>query len=426
MKSRLLSVVAVSAAVVGLTSACGGDDGSGDGGKVELRFQSLAWQDASIAANKEIVAEWNDEHPDVQVTYDGAEWDSVHDKLLTAFEGGDPPDIIHYEASAGQVFAEGGYFADLDPLLSDDFKSGIADDVWDTVKYDDYGTVGVPFLMENRLPIANATLLKQAGVKIPTPDDPWTWDEFAAAAKKLTNDDTYGVAFPLGDPANAMVTLSQNFGGEYVADGPEISAGDEEIEVPERIHSMLYDDKSASSDTVSLTSTDALPGFFGGKYAMVFGATWLRQQMVEESPDGFDWVTIPPIEGTEGATQAVNPQTLSVAAQSEHPEEAAEFIEFFLDGQNMARLAEGDWLVPTSDDALDALQKRTNGKQGWDVALASADTLTAAPWRRTPGFQEWMDKIATPAFQKYFGDDIDEDELVSELEDGSDLLSESR
>ena len=426
MKTRLLSVVAVSAAVVGLTSACGGDDASGDGGKVELQFQSLAWQDASIAANKEIVAEWNDEHPDVQVTYDGAEWDSVHDKLLTAFEGGDPPDIIHYEASAGQVFAEGGYFADLDPLLSDEFKSGIADDVWDTVKYDDYGTAGVPFLMENRLPIANATLLKEAGVKIPTPDDPWTWDEFAAAAKKLTTDDTYGVAFPLGDPANAMVTLSQNFGGEYVADGPEISAGDEEIEVPERIHAMLYDDKSASSDTVSLTSTDALPGFFGGKYAMVFGATWLRQQMVEESPDGFDWVTIPPIEGTEGATQAVNPQTLSVAAQSEHPEEAAEFIEFFLDGQNMARLAEGDWLVPTSDDALDALQKRTNGKQGWDVALASADTLTAAPWRRTPGFQEWMDKIATPAFQKYFGDDIDEDELVSELEDGSDLLSESR
>ena len=144
MKTRLLSIVAVSAAVVGLTSACGGDDdASADGGKVELRFQSLAWQKASIAANEDIVAKWNDEHPDIQVTYDGAEWDSVHDKLLTAFEGGDPPDVIHYEASAGQVFAEGGYFADLEPLLSDDFKAGIDDAVWETVQYDEHGTVGI-------------------------------------------------------------------------------------------------------------------------------------------------------------------------------------------------------------------------------------------------------------------------------------------
>lgn len=431
-RTRLLGLVAASAAIAGLMTACGGDDGGFDGsdgnagGKVELRFQSLAWQKASIAANKDIIKQWNADHPDIQVEYVQGDWGSVHDELLTSFEGGDPPDVIHYEASAGQVFAEAGYYADLEPLLSDEFKSGIDDAVWETVQYDEFGTVGVPFLMENRLPIANATMLKKAGIEVPTPDDPWTWDEFADAAAKLTSGDTYGVAWPLGDPANAMVTLSQNFGGEYVTDGPEISSGEEEMEVPTRIHDMLYEDKSASPDAISLSSTDSLPGFFGGKYAMVFGATWLRQQMVQQAPKDFEWVTLPPLEGSEGQTQAVNPQTLSVAAQSEHPEQAAEFVEFFLNAKNMARLAEGDWLVPTSEGALAELQKMTGGKQGWDVALSAADALTAAPWRRTPGFQEWMDKIATPAYQKYFGDEIDDDELTSELEGGSDLLSESR
>lgn len=426
MRRRILSVAAAGIAVAGLVTACGGDD-EGDG-PVTLRFQSLAWQPASIKANKQIVEQWNEEHPDVQVEYVQGSWESVHDELLTSFEGGDPPDVIHYESAAMQVFAEGGYLADLDGMLSDDFVSDISDDAWETVQYDEYGTVGVPFLMENRLPIANAKLLEQANVEVPTPDDPWTWDEFQDAAKKLTQGDTYGVAWPLDSPANAVVTLSQSFGGKYVEEGdpPSISVGEPELEVPTRIHDMLYEDKSAAPDAIGLASTDALPGFFGGKYAMLFGATWLRQQMVQQAPKDFEWVTIPPLEGTNGQDQAVNPQTLSVAAQSEHPEEAAEFIEYMLNDENMATLAEGDWLMPTSEGALDQLREDTGGKQGWDVAIASADDLAAAPWRRTAGFQEWLDRIATPSLQKYFGDETDTDELVSELEDGSDLLEESQ
>lgn len=426
MKRRILSVAAAGIAVASLVTACGGDDESG--GPVTLRFQSLAWQPAAIKANKEIVDQWNADHPDIQVEYVQGSWESVHDELLTSFEGGDPPDVIHYESAAMQVFAEGGYLADLDGMLSEDFTSDISDEAWDTVEYDDYGTVGVPFLMENRLPIANKTMLDEAGIEVPTPEDPWTWDEFQDVAKQLTTDDTYGVAWPLDSPANAIATLSQNFGGTYVEEGdtPTITAGEPELEVPTRIHEMLYEDESAAPDTVGLASTDALPGFFGGKYAMLFGATWLRQQMVQEAPNGFEWVTIPPLEGSEGQDQAVNPQTLSVAAQSEHPEEAAQFIEYMLNDENMATLAKGDWLMPTSGGALEQLEEDTGGEQGWDVAIASADELVAAPWRRTPGFQEWLDRIATPSLQKYFGDEISEDELVTELEDGSDLLEDAQ
>jgi multiple sugar transport system substrate-binding protein len=338
--------------------------------------------------------------------------------LLTSFEGGDPPDVIHYEAASIQVFAEGGYLADLEPLLSDEFKAGIDEAIWGTVQYEDYGTIGAPFLLESRLAIANRTMLEDAGIEVPTPDNPWTWDEFTEAAAQLTTDDTFGVAFPLGSPANAMVTLSQSFGGTYVHDGPTIEVGEAEMEVPRRIHGMLYEDESAAPQTIATSSTDSLPGFFAGEYAMIFGAIWLRQQMVEQAPDDFDWVTIPPLVGTDGATQSANPQILSVAADSEHQEAAAQFIEFFLNPENMARLAMGDWLVPTSEGALAELESATGGEEGWDVAVASAGDLAAAPWRRTPGFQEWLDRFATPGFQRYFADEVDEGQLVSELEQG--------
>lgn len=434
MNRRITSAVVLAATVSMVLAACGGDDdgdsgdaaqenATPDGGDepaepVQLRFQSLAWQEQSVEANRELVDQWNAEHPEIQVEYIQGDWGSVHDQLLTSFEGGDPPDIIHYEAAAIQVFAEGGYLADLEPLLSDEFKADIPEDIWGTVQYDGYGTIGAPFLVESRLPIANRALLDEAGIEVPTPDDPWTWDEFADAAAQLTTDDTYGVAFPLGSPANAMVTLAQSFGGTYLHDGPVIEVSEPELEVPRRIHEMLYVDESAAPQTVATNTTDSLPGFFAGEYAMIFGAIWLRQQMVEQAPEGFDWVTIPPLEGTDGATQSANPQILSVAADSEHPEEAAQFIEFFLNPENMARLALGDWLVPTSGGALAELESATGGEQGWDVAVGSADALAAAPWRRTPGFQEWLDRFATPGFQRYFANEIAEDELVSELERG--------
>lgn len=427
MRRRTLGALAVSAGAASVLAACGdgSGEGGGDGGPVTLRFQSLAWQEESISANQEIVKEWNEANPDIQVEYVQGDWGSVHDQLMTAFEGGNPPDIIHYEALAAQVFINGGYFANVEPLLSDEFRKGIPDDLWATVQNEEHGTAGIPFLLESRVALANRTLLEDAGVEIPTPESPWTWDAFADAAGQLTTGDRYGLAFPLASPANAMLTLSTNFGATYVTgEGRDlaISIGDPELEVPRRVHKMIYTDQSTDPDNIGINTTDSLPGFFAEKSAMIFGAIWLRQQMIEQAPDDFDWVTIPPLEGSAGSTQAVNPQMLSIAAQAEHPEQAAQFLEFFLNAQNMARLAMGDWLIPTSEGALAELQAETGGEQGWDVAIASQASLAAAPWQGTPGLQEFLDRTATPAFQRYFADETSEEQFADQLESGGSVL----
>ncbi|HEY8346191.1 MAG TPA: ABC transporter substrate-binding protein, partial [Symbiobacteriaceae bacterium] len=84
-----------------LLSACGGgkpQPGGSTKEPVTLRFVSLAWQKQSVEANKEIVAKWNEEHPDIQVEYIQGDWNSIHDYMLTSFESGDVPDIFHYES----------------------------------------------------------------------------------------------------------------------------------------------------------------------------------------------------------------------------------------------------------------------------------------------------------------------------------------
>jgi multiple sugar transport system substrate-binding protein len=421
MLRRLAAMLA--AVVFGLALAGCGDGGTDEPtttGPVKLRFLSLAWQKESLAANKDLVAKWNAEHPDIQVEYVQGDWNSVHDQLLTSFEGGDAPDIFHYESSAIGEFSKQGYLADLTGLVPASLKGEISQDVWDTVTFDGKVT-GVPFLLESQIVLANSKLLDEAGIAVPSADAPWTWDEFQANAKKLTKDGTYGVAWALKSPANRVMNLALNYDGRFFygsGDATEVKVGEAEKEVPRRIHDMIHVDKSASPEAVGMGGTDPLPGFFGGKYAMLPGGVYLRQQMVEEAPAGFEWVTLPPIKGLS-QNHAANPQTLSISEDSQHKQQAMQFIEYFVNPANMARLAQGDWLLPTGRQAGEELASSTGGKQGWDVAVASAQNLTMAPFQQVDGYPEWKTKVATPALQEYFADKITLDQLATQLVDGA-------
>ncbi|MFD9907608.1 ABC transporter substrate-binding protein [Streptomyces sp. NPDC059063] len=423
--SRVRVLGAVAAALTLLLAGCsdGGDD---SGGRVTLRFQSLAWQQESVAANKELVQEWNATHPDVKVEYVQGSWTSVHDQLLTSFEGGEAPDIIHDASDDLADFAYGGYLADLGELLPRRLRADIPRSSWDTATFG--GKVyGVPFLQEPRVLIANASWLKKSGVRIPTPDKPWSWAEFRSVTRELGDGKgRFGVAWPLKEPVSATLNLSLSAGGKLFhrrADGKaEIRFEDADAVVPRTVHDQVNVDDSASGATLGMGGSDTLPGFFGGKYAMVPLGFSYRQQIVQQAPKGFDWQVLPAPAGADGLAQGVSPQTLSVAEDSPHKKEAAAFIDFFLRPANMVRLARGDWMLPTGTQALKDPALRTK-KDDWDTGTALARHLRPAPAQSVRGYPEWMDKIATPALQEYYSGAIGLDELRKRLvKDGNLVL----
>lgn len=421
------------AAILTLTAACGG--GGGDGGSasssnepVKIDFLSLAWQKESVAANKQLVEEWNKANPGIQVTYVQGSWDNVNDQLVTQFAGGTAPDVIHNDSPALSGFASDGYLLDLKDKVPAELKGDIPQAAWDTVTFDDgkgaQGVYGVPFLQESQVIIANKKLLDASGARVPTADEPWTWDEFSEAAKKMTKGGTFGVAWPMKSPVNKTLNLALNFGGTFfqTADGKTtVKVGPEEREVLQRIHDQLYKDKSADPAALGQGTADPLPAFYQGKFALLPAGVYLRQQVVEQAPDGFEWVTLPAPKGTSAQQGAVS-QTLSVAQDSKHPDEAMKFISFFLNGANQAKLAKGDWLLPTSQTAA-ADPAMTTGENGWDVATASAKNLVVAPFLKVNGFDEWKSKVATPALQEYFANKITIDQVAAKLvEDGDKVL----
>jgi ABC-type glycerol-3-phosphate transport system substrate-binding protein len=140
--------------------------------------------------------------------------------------------------------------------------------------------------------------------------------------------------------------------------------------------------------------------------------------MTESAPEGFNWVVLPPLAGSAGTAQAANPQTLSVAAESDHIEAAAGFLEFFANAENLSAVGQGDWLVPTTEDGRAALLSDTGGEGGWTEILKSGESLAVAPFQSAVGYVQWRDQIATPALQQYFANAITLEELQSQMQDG--------
>ncbi|MFI9804422.1 ABC transporter substrate-binding protein [Streptomyces sp. NPDC052301] len=394
------------------------------GGPITLRFQSLAWQQESVAANKALVQEWNATHPGVKVEYVQGSWDGVHDQLLTSFEGGEAPDVIHDASDDLADFAYGGYLADLTGLLPARLEAGIPRSSWDTATFG-HGVYGVPFLQEPRVLIADADRLRGADVRIPTPAHPWSWAEFRQVTKKLSGPGRYGVAWPLKEPVSATLNLSLSTGGQLFhrdADGRvavRFTAAD--AVMPRTVHDQVATDHSAPAATLGSGGSDTLPGLFGGRYAMVPLGFSYRQQIVQQAPKGFHWKVLPAPVGADGLSQGVSPQTLSVSADCPHKKEAAAFIDFLLRPKNMVRLALGDWMLPTGTQALKDPALHT-ARYGWATGTALAAHLRPAPAQSVRGYPEWKDKVATPALQEYYSGAIGLDTLRRRLEKDGNLV----
>lgn len=410
-------------AALALTSCTQGsatrDAGDGKDGAVTLQFQSLSDQPATQEAIKKIVDGWNSENPDVQVKIIQAGWDGTYDKLITQFTGGTAPDIIHFEASSIASFAADGYLADLSEYIDPDLKSDISDGIWDAVTAGDE-IIAYPSTLQSYMAFANADLLKQAGVEVPT-GDTMSWDELAEIAKATTTADHKGLGWGLASPTATMMSLSLGFDGGYFSGEGEdvkIDVGDDELAVPERIHEMAYTDQSLDLTSLTQSGSDVLASFYGGKIAMTVQGSFQVTNIAKDAPKGFNWVALPPIEGSKGAFQAANPQTYSVNIDSEHVKESAEFLNYFMNADNLAEIAYADALIPSSGEARAVLEKKAADNPAWTQVLASGEGLEGPPFLKADKYTEWKDTIATPAFQQYLADKISKEQLAAQLSDG--------
>ena len=415
-KSKLFAIVAAVAMTASLAVTI-----PARAAGIEMTYLTPAYLKGTVASTERIVADWNKANPNATVKIVYGDVNNMQDKLTTAFAGNVAPDIFQHEAASILEFSKRGYLADISKEMTP-LKKTIPTGLWQVGSYKNR-LYGAPTMTQTYTIFANVDAFKKAGVKIPTGTNTFTWDDYRELAKKFTTDGKYGVAWGLKSPAAMTMIMGMNYNASFfrgltTSSGAQISVNAAELEVPTRVWNMIYTDKTIDPAALTMSGAGPVPGFLAGKYAMIFAASYVASDLdVAAKAAGFNWTALPLLKGTSNK-QGANPQTLSVSAQSKYPKQATAFIRFMLKDENLAELALGEGLIPSTTGSLKAAMATKKDSAGWTQILDDGEALTLAPFTLVPNYQKWKDTVLQPAMQQYLQGKISLSELKKREVDG--------
>ncbi|MGC3993851.1 MAG: ABC transporter substrate-binding protein [Propionicimonas sp.] len=307
-----LSAAAVALSLITLTACTSGPStGTSATADPDAAVTLTWWTGQSDAAEKlleGLAGEFMKLHPNVTInTSPGASsTEELLQKLSAGFASGTYPNISYAFGSWASELESSGKMQDITDQVSDPSVG------WDefseaaraTVRPTGQATIGFPALVDNLSLIYNKTVFDKAGVAYPI--DQWTWDDFRAAAKQLTNagTQTYGYAYSVSGSEETTWQfwphLWQN-GGAILTDDQKKSAfaSPEGEQALEFLRAMAVDDKSVYLDQ---TDTKFAQLFAADRIGMITSGPWqLSDLATAKTRYG---VTILP--GTNGDHQTVS------------------------------------------------------------------------------------------------------------------------
>ncbi len=341
------------------------------------------------------------ENPGIKIEVTTIPYPEYQQRLLTAVQGGNAPDVATLDQIWVAAFAEAGAVKDLSGMAGD---AGLSKDkffpgAWDSANYNG-GLYGIPFNVDVwQFSFYNKDLLDGAGV------DPASLTTFAglkSAAEKLSDASSgkFGVGL-FGHKGEDTVVVLDSFifsnGGKVLNDDGSCALDSaQSIEALEYLQSLV---PYAPKGILNASSGDMRELFLNGSLAIEFWPA-LEQPTLQKSD--IDWGFV---NGTapEGKTPVgtYGGWNLAMFASSEHADAAWKFIEFMVREDVNGDVVD---LIPANKAAADAFLK-ANRK---DPAKIMEHLNNASPRPLSPKYLEVADIQMRLAQDVYGGGDVKE------------------
>jgi multiple sugar transport system substrate-binding protein len=298
--SRRLSkraMLAATAATAVVLAACGGGGANSSStgskkasGPVTITF----WHGQNQSAGKVIKSladEFNRTHTDVKVDAQiGAVADSLQAKMTAALAGGKYPDVVYIFGPNVANLARSPKALDLTKAVTtkawnwDDFYPAAREAV--TI---DGKVRAIPALIDSLAVVYNKRLFRQAG--IPAPKAGWTWDDYRAIARQLTNKSkgVFGTGWPgVGDEDTVwrLWPMVWDLGGDVLAPGgKQVGYGGQSgLRALTLVNQMATQDKSVYIDKTSGTE-QMYRVFNSNRMGMVPTGPWELPDIISSKVD---------------------------------------------------------------------------------------------------------------------------------------------
>jgi multiple sugar transport system substrate-binding protein len=364
-RAKIVSLLAAGSLAV--LAACGGGGGGSPQASqsaaqgpvpeptepVTITFSSWVGNDRGMKA---LYKKFQAEHPNISIEFQDVPAEESEKKLTTQVAGGNPPDAAFVDASNVGVFGPRKALVNLESYIS---RSDIVDpnDYVEAFKAQamvDGALYGLPFDGESTGLFYRTDLFEAAGIAGP----PKTWEEFTAAAEKLTDPAKKQYGFQVFAPEAEYYWypwLWQN-GGEIVTEPDEAIAfnNDAGKQAAEYYVGLT---KYSSPDYLNSNSYDARLGFAQGQIAMYMAGAWFAGTLSDEFPkiEG-KWAAAPLPNGTAGCKTTIAGDALVLFAGGKKQDAAWKWIEFLSKPENMAEWTYGSTgtLLPPRTSLLES------------------------------------------------------------------------
>jgi multiple sugar transport system substrate-binding protein len=361
---------ALSAAAIGLTacgqaasapaaSSAGSASAAGaSGDKVAVTYAFWGGEDEA-KSTQTVVDTYNATCENTEVTCLTIPWENYMDKLNTMATANELPDCAMMNEAGCIKWATQDMLADISTMYGADESKPL-----DCLAFHFGGkTVAYSAANEDLVLFYNKDMFDKAGAEYPPTDaeKAWTWDEFVATAKKLTLDKNGKTPNDAGFDADNIVQYGcmienltwqlevwclSNGSGFYSADGSKVIINDPAaIEALQKIADLYLVDHVAPLST-GLTDDGVSRSLIAGTCAMTTNGTWnIGTCLAAARDEGLNYgVGVLPYM-KEKVTICTGGPTV-VFNQSEHPEEAMDFIKWYNGEDNNwdALIATGIWM----------------------------------------------------------------------------------
>ena len=368
MKKRIAATAILTAAVMALSAGCGQKaaptEGTGENAgsakeKVEIEYWALPYgpSDTYDPTLQRIVDQYNAEDHGATVKLQIMSWSGFIEQIQTAIAAGSPPDVTTAAYYGLMNYAAMGEALDLTDLVEkwEAEKDPIADDFLDGMLeagiYEGK-QIALPFQTDPKNIYYRADILEDE-LGFTNLDKEVSWDKLleicAAVKEKYGDEGMFPISFFTLDQGstNAMLNVMFTNGASWIsADGKEGA-----LETPEVMECMgllkeMRDKEYFPDGMVSYNKADTEKLYASGKLAMVWISPFTHVKSNEEMYKNTK------IMGPVTGPSADKPREVAWSdgimgfAQTEHPEETKEFIEWFLKNNEQLYIDGGASALP--------------------------------------------------------------------------------
>ncbi len=303
---------------------------------VTLHFW-VAWDptlpDAKIAQDQ--IKQYEASHPGVTIDVQDMSFGAMHDKLVTALAGGQPPDVSWGLAEWLGELNRMGALADLtQPASTWPDRAALYPNALAGLTIDGH-LMALPHYLGIRALLYHGDLLKQAGIAAP----PTRWDELIADSEKIhAKTGKYG--FGVSDdtvraPQELFTLMAQNnvavaeprgegrYRNDWDTDQAQLGRMTEVL----ALYKTMLDKGAIAPNATSWGWEEEDNNFALGQYAMVMDGSWMHLH-VAQYPDSMKDVAISPPPALARAATYFEINPLYVYKASPHPKEAFAFASF--------------------------------------------------------------------------------------------------